>query len=515
MITKARYLLPVAAALGFLAGFAAHWPKETPPVVAIPGNTPPPRPKRQAPASPALDSAPTPPPPGMRSADTLDDLLAITDAEELYARLALWLLDAPEDDLAAFWAAYRKRDTRDTGLVDLIFSQWTKTNPLAAIEAAKGSGHDGIPWWAWTINDPDAAIAAVRGASKEMSGFVMRAIGQFYPERAMQILEENPGFAQWNGIQGILNGLTRTDPEAALAFQRKHGRMHDTEAIEKLTREDPHAAMEWLRTNRHCDNSYSNDAFLRTLERENPEMLAELAAACPSGEFKWKLESVAFRHLAETNSADALAQARAAASPRIAAEQLAVIGKGLTESDPKKALEIFSELFKACPDAGNRMNWTHYPNGASGSGGAIDGLQSFIDGLVAADPHAAMDAASQEGDGTNLQREIDGSALGTVAQTWARLDVERFGDWLDAQELGPFQDQGVRFITDSFVEKGDFARALDWSSRMSNESSRKNVAENAFQQWRSQDREAAEQWLEQTELTEDLQKALKPYLGDR
>ena len=515
MITKARYLLPVAAALGFLAGFAAHRPKETPPVAATPENTPPPRPKRQAPAGPAADSAPSKPPVGMKSADTLDELLAIHDAEDLYARLALWQLDAPEADLAAFWAAYRKRDNRDTGLIDLIFSQWTKTNPLAAIEAAKGSGHDGIPWWAWTINDPDAAIAAVRGASKDMSGFVMRAIGQFYPERAMQIFEENPGFAQWNGIEGIVNGLTRTDPEAALAFQRKHGRMHDTDAIEKLTCDDPHSAMEWLRANPHGDDHYSEDAFLRTLERETPEMLAELAASCPSGEFKRKLESAAFRHLAETNPTEALAQARATTSPRIAAERLAVIGKSMTESDPQKALVIFSELFKACPDATNRTIWTRYPNGASGGGGAIEGLQPFIDGLVAADPQAAMDAALQGTDFTNLQRDLDSIAPITVARSWANQNVEGFSDWLETQEPGPLLDQGAEFIAESSVENGDFARALHWSSRISRESSRQNAIQNAFGQWRREDREAADKWLEQTELTGDLQKALELFIRNR
>ena len=513
MITKARYLLPVAAALGFLAGFAAHRPKETPPVVATPENTPPPRPKHQA--SPAADSAPTPPPVGMKSADTLGELLAITDAEDLYARLALWQLDAPEEDLAAFWAAYRKRDDRDTGLIDLIFSQWTKTNPLAAIEAAKGSGHDGIPWWAWTINDPDAAIAAVRGASEEMSGFVMRAIGQFHPERAMQVLEENPGFAQWNGIEGILNGLTRTDPEAALAFQQKHGRMRDTDAIEKLTREDPHGAMEWLRTRSQGDDSYSREAFLRTLERETPEMLAELAAACPSGEFKWKLESAAFRHLAETNPTDALAQARAATSPRIAAERLAVIGKGLSESDPRKALEIFHELFKACPDAGNRENWTRYPNGASGGSCSIDGVQPFIDDLVAAGPLAALNAAALGADVSTLKRGMDSSALATVVRTWARQDLEEFGGWLEVQEPGPLQDHGATILVESLNNQGEFARALDWSARMSDDAYRRSSTQNAFSQWQSRDQAAAHQWLEQTELPEDLRKALEPYIQNR
>ncbi len=513
MITKARHLLPAAAALGFLAGFAAHRPQEPAPVVATPDPSTPPSSKR--PASPTADSAPTRPPTGMRSADTLDDLLAIDDAEDLYARLALWLLDAPEDDLAAFWDVYGKRRNRDTFTIDLLFSQWAKTNPLGAIEAAKGGGQAGIPWWAWAVHDPDAAIAAVRGASKEMSGFVMRAIGQFHPERAMQVLEENPGFAQWNGIEGIVNGLARTDPEAALAFQRKHGRTHDTNAIEKLTREDPHAALEWLRGQPRGHDATSETAFLRTLERETPEMLAELAATTPSGELKWKLESAAFRHLAETNPAEALAQARAAGSPRLAAERLAVIGMGMADSDPGKALEIFQELFKACPDATDRTIWTRYPNGSSGGGGAIEGVQPFIDGLVAADPQAAMDAASQGGDAATLAGGMETHAVASVARTWARQDLEGFGGWVESQEPGPLQDHGAVILTNDLASRGEYSRALDWSSRMSDENMRRSSAQNAFQLWQSSDQEAAAEWLRQTELPEDLQKALEPYRIER
>lgn len=515
MITKARHLLPAAAALGFLAGFAAHRQQETPPVVATPDPSTPPSSKRPDSASPALNSAPTQPPPGMRSADTLDDLLAIDDAEDLYARLALWLLDAPEDEVAAFWDVYGKRRNRDTFTIDLIFSQWTRTNPLGAIEAAKGSGHEGIPWWAWAVHDPDAAIAAVRGASKDMSGFVMRAIGQFHPERAMQVLEENPGFAQWNGIEGIVNGLARTDPEAALAFQRKHGRTHDTNAIEKLTREDPHAALEWLRAQPRGEDATSETAFLRTLERETPEMLAELAATTPSGELKRKLESAAFRHLAETNPAEALAQARAAGSPRLAAERLAVIGKGMAESDPGKALEIFQELIKACPDATNRTIWTRYPNGSSGGGGAIEGVQPFIDGLVAADPRAAMDAASRGSEATTPSLGMESHALTSVARTWVRQDLEGFAGWLEGQPAGPLQDHGAVILTNDLGSRGEYTRALDWSTRMADENSRRSSAQNTFGLWLGNDPGAANEWLRQTELPEDLQKALEPYRSER
>jgi hypothetical protein len=273
--------------------------------------------------------------------------------------------------------------------------------------------------------------------------------------------------------------------------------------------------MEWLRAHPRGDDHYSEAAFLRTLERETPEMLAELAAACPSGEFKWKLESAAFRHLAETRPEEALAQARAAPSPRLAAERLAVIGKGLTESDPGKALEIFGELFKACPDAGSRTIWTRYPNGASGSGGAIHGLQPFIDGLVAADPQGAMDAAVQGNEAAANGMEMEGSALPFVARTWARQDPGGFAGWVEGQDAGPLQDQGIGILASGFTDQGEYAQALDWSARLSDQNARRSLSQNAFAHWQRGDPAAANQWLEQTELPEDLRKALEPYRRDR
>ncbi len=143
-------------------------------------------------------------------------------------------------------------------------------------------------------------------------------------------------------------------------------------------------------------------------------------------------------------------------------------------------MEIFGELFKACPDAGNRATWTRYPNGSSGGSGSIDGVQPFLDGLVAADPQAAMDAASQGADLTQLQRGMDSSALASVARTWARQDLEGFGGWLEAQEPGALQDHGATILVGNLAEQGEFARALDWSVRMSDDDFRRGSTLNTF-----------------------------------
>ena len=68
---------------------------------------------------------------------------------------------------------------------------------------------------------------------------------------------------------------------------------------------------------------------------------------------------------------------------------------------------------------------------------------------------------------------------------------------------------------ENLTGQGEFPQALDWSTRMSDENSRQNSARNAFSQWQSRDPDAAKRWFEQTELTENLRKALEPYVRGR
>ena len=505
--TRKSGWLAACAVLGLAAGFAARQPAGHKPATA-------PSPLRHAasgqsgvPAEPQAPSAPANAT-RLKSADTVDSLLAVSDPQDLYARLALWQLDAPVADLAAFWDGYLRIDRakRDTEVIDLLFSQWTRRDPAVAIAAAKGSGHDGIPWWAWAINDPAAAVAAARCAPKEMAGFVMRAIGQFHPEIARQTLEENPKFGEWNGLEGIIRGLARTDPLAALDFQLTHDQVWDTKAIDALARDNPHLALEWLRKHPITwpMSDYHEGTFLRTLRRENPEMLAELAASLPAGEMKRKFEKQAFDYLLEIQPDEALKQARAATSPRLQAERLAMVGAKLADEDPQAALAIFSEVFKVLPDAASRMLWVKTPNGGSGSGGPIDGLQPLVDALVAADPLAALTASTTTDGGVDAGNRRD-----LVADSWARQDTDGFAAWVEAQPPGPANDKYIQIASRTFAQRGQYEDSIGWLMRISDESRRWPVVQNSFMDWFYRDRDASRKWLEQADLPEDTLNSIR------
>src|SRR5687768_6902174 len=106
------YLLPIAAVLGLVAGVGAGKFGGDPVAAAAPGPpaaaaTPAKRGGSAANGRSAADAKITVVKPGPlpRSTDTVETLLQL-DRGPLYARLGLWLLDASEEDMTAFWEGY-------------------------------------------------------------------------------------------------------------------------------------------------------------------------------------------------------------------------------------------------------------------------------------------------------------------------------------------------------------------------------------------------------------------------
>jgi hypothetical protein len=58
--------------------------------------------------------------PPSHSTDTVETLAALDDSH-LYARLALWLVDASEPDIVAFWRFYSKKHDCSQEITHLIF----------------------------------------------------------------------------------------------------------------------------------------------------------------------------------------------------------------------------------------------------------------------------------------------------------------------------------------------------------------------------------------------------------
>ncbi len=160
------------------------------------------------------------PPSPLRSSDTLGGLLELGGAVP-YPRLALWLLDAPPEEIAAYWQFLATTDPcRETAKLVMIF--WTRVDPPGATRAVAGTKFEKFAWWAWAAHDPGAALEAAVSTAPSRMPDVALGIGEFHPA--------------W--LRGHFGELNRD--MQAIAFERLLA--EDTEtAIEKAAHTEAHS----------------------------------------------------------------------------------------------------------------------------------------------------------------------------------------------------------------------------------------------------------------------------------
>ena len=401
------------------------------------------------------------------STETLASLMAVTDWT-LYGRLALWLLDASEADVAAYWKFYSKLEPRDSAIVRLVLIQWTRLNPRAAIAAVAGTAGEATAWWAWACHDPGVALAAAIADNPARVADVARGIGEFHPAWLRAHFDDIPASERSEAMFAMTWGEV-TAPLETLEFLRQHGSPFAPNALAALIRKDPWAAYDWVRENvvtaRFSGTDKMLDLLVKNLAEEHPDELRRLAKQAPSGGLKLQLETAAFDLLLKSDPAAALAEAKANQVPRIAAQRLAAVGNSLVKTDPEQAFAIARELFAACPDALALRDRTFYGKGLSGSSGyGIPGLTDLLGGLMDEDPARAMDLHTLFQDKPGSL--IDNSGFQTLAKTWAYRDLPAFGDWLNEQSDPNVRDAGGSVMIDQLVNQKQFEPASEWAAEM-------------------------------------------------
>jgi len=348
--TRQSLLLLAVIPAGFATGYFARPDQPGPAQVADSLSENPARSRTAVlPAASVSDPKSQPIPQDLRSADFIDDLLAVP-ADELYERLALWLVDAESSQIHELFTHLSKRPDLHIRHSGLLFTRWAISDPLAAIAAAKATSYARLPWLGWAKKQPLAAFRHAMEHDRSMLEYVLMSIGESDPELARSLLANHPDIPQDLASSGLIRGLAHDDPEAALDLALQTGR-HDFGPHEAWLRKDPHAAFQWFLKNRefYATHDSQTDAVIQSIVRENPEVLEELAASTPPGALRRKMEAALFDRLAAENPEKALAEARANPSPLIARERLAKIGALQSEQDPQAARAILEEILKLPP----------------------------------------------------------------------------------------------------------------------------------------------------------------------
>ncbi len=434
-----------------------------------------------------------------RSTDTLDDLAALHD-DELYPRLALWLVDADAGDFEACWRILNAKPELEVRTIDLLFLRWTAVDPHGAIAAASGGKHAHIPWWAWAKNEPRRAFDYAREHQPDQLAAVLRGIGQTEPELAMRLLDEHPELKNSEHHHGILDGLSRHDPEAAVKYHAQLGSYYYSKPLEAWLREDPHAALKWFQENRGIDRHGMVSQNIReALEREHPELLPELAVSLPPGVLRRELEAASFRQLALDDPDAALALARQSPSERIAVDGLSQVALSVLSDDPGRALEIFGEILKKGGDPSHGVRIKTPDGRSSSSGGGV--FPTLIQRIADIDPEGAITVAFGNSGWDNTTHNL--------ASYWSRTDPEKFALWAKGTEDPAIRDQALNYAWEGFMQSSDFVSASHFIEDLPADG-RGSHLRNFLRRWNRNNPEAAATWFHQAPLTGEERSTLSP-----
>ncbi len=435
--------------------------------------------------------------PHQKSADTLESLLALKD-DELYTRLAAWLTDAAEPDIAAFWASYGPRKGRSNDITDLVFLNWTRLDPQAAIA---GSSSDQHAWWAWACHDPEGALAEATAHAPDHVGHVAWGIGEFHPEWLRAHYSELSQGAKDNALNGMSKWSDGQDPLAAIKFYQEIGRNVDKGTFKALVRQDPWSALDWVKEHPGTDGrGYSMgdpmQLIVDTMAAERPDDLERLAAQTPSGPLKVKLESALFASLLEADPEAALAKAKETNAPQIAAERLAALGLAAVKSDPEQAFKFASDLFDANPSALQMFAMIEFPGGGGGNGITIPGVRELFDGLMASDPARTLEMSiGKKGNAGN-------SPFGQLSGQWIERDFPAYTAWLNRQTDPAARQEGGQMVSNKLQQEGNYAESAEWIMSMSGEIQNQTYGiANLLENWRRNDPDAAAEWLDSSDFS--------------
>lgn len=446
-----------------------------------------------------------------KSDDTLESILQIDPVAE-YGRLALWMVDASAEDIGAYWQHYRQRESRSNDINDLIFINWTRLDPEAAVTASSGTDDEHYAWWAWACHDPEKALAEVLVRDPERLNNVTWALGEFHAEWVMKHFDEIPEEGRDNVFFGMVKWDDAEDPGMILDFLKENGRGLETGLFKTLVRKDPWAAYERVtqlngRENQYWGGENPMDVMIKSMAEFHPDLLERMAQMTTSGELKRRMESMAYDSLLSKDPEEAYRQALDERAPVIAADRLAKAGNALLAVDPDRAFGMAEAFFQLTPDAITGRVVVERENGwgSRGSGGPGDG---FLSGLVANDASRTMELAVSEVSEGQGRTDI----VRTVSNLWAAQDLEGFAEGLAVMEPSDSRSVAVGVLVNQLAENGYQADAVQWCA--SDENMRGQLW-GYFRAWHDVDPEAAAGWLSEADLSAEQRARLETSMENR
>ena len=438
-----------------------------------------------------------------QSSDTLESIKS-APSDELYSRLALWLMTADETDIAAYWDHFLTVEERPRQIFDLIMIGWTRVNPEGAIAATKGTEHEHYAWWAWACHDPDRALEVVMETDPSNAGNVSWGLGEFHPKWVRENWDMIPSSQRSNSLAGISKWAPTDDPMATAEFQIKNGMVPSVGALRYLVRQDPEAAYSWFEKNAKSLGSrygQSDSAFRSigaALAKDAPEVLEKVIAESSTATSRFHLESAAFEQSLKDDPDAALASAQANSNPEFAAHFMSQAGLKLVNSDPERAFQVAAKILETSDKAfAPLVLEKDGKNTYLGNNQA----RNFVSALAQHDPKRTVEEIIAP-----LDWEQGRRIAGEVSVAWASQDPEGMQEWLKNNEPPTAQILSSTLV-ESYLQTQRFEEALNFV----NGYAKKHGAnlQSTYQRWLAHNPAEAKQWLDSSDFSAEEKQALE------
>lgn len=290
----------------------------------------------------------------------------------------------------------------------------------------------------------------------------------------------------------FINSWSEFDPEGAMAYLVKGDNMSKerqyglaSEAIRNWAKTDPMKALEFAQNG----ELGKIDGNRMVLEAINTAARTDLATALTMAEQiqddKTRIRSTATladRYFKE-NPDGALAWATNLQDEAMKRQALDEITKDMAREDPTRAAEL------ALSEFGDKIPYEAASN---------------IAGQLAVDnPQSALDFV-----GNLAEENVRAEAMEQIVRQWAKDDISEVGAFLNDQPASPEMDKAVAAFA-SAAYKQDPVTAMDWASSITEPRRRAATVGKLYFDWRRNDKEAANSWVQQNGGEENVWKMLR------
>jgi len=340
---------------------------------------------------------------------------------------------------------------------DLLFKARAESNPIARLsgfsEALSDLNED-------NLDDVLEAYESMPFGFEHMQEYrmLLYAWGQFDPIGAIEYCNKRAsGMGAGFATTGVLEGWASRDPVSASEWVQDPknagmSKLYNMGLVKGWASTDLQAASRYVES---LEPGEDVGKLVGTLSNEYYKRGFGVAAEWAEGLTDNKMKEAAFANLSKQVSRD---------RPEVIAEWLKdhsgepyavksfeTLGKRWSETEPESAINYFEEL----------------PEGK----------------------------ARNEG--------VEG-----VMGNWAKEDPQAAGEWLNEKEVGPKMDPVLSTYA-RVVSGENGAAAMEWAIAISEPKLQERTIRQVGQNWYRQDKEAVEEWLPQSDLAPETQKAIQ------